>query len=468
MVPISLPSIAAVLRKKGHDVKIIDCIADGLGTEDLNEALREFDPDMVILDVSTPTFEFDKKTVSTIKKIRGNCHITAIGTHVTSLPAESLSESLLDSVIRREPEVTSLALADALQDGDSLKDVEGLSFKGNGQIIHNPDRPFIADLDGLPFPARDLIHNEKYTMPVSNQPYTLLISSRGCPYRCIFCTARQYYGQKLRPRSAKNIVDEVEEIINKYGIKDITMWSDTFTVDRDFVVGVCNEIKRRELEFNWMTNSRVDKVDLDLLKLMKSVGCSMVSYGAESAVPEILKNCRKGTTPEQIKNALKWSREAGLETICHIIFGLPGETKETINQTIKFVKKLNPDYVQFYGAIPFPGTEFYEMAVANDWLITKDWSKFEINQAIISTPLLSAEELDKARRQAFRTFYFRPGYVLKRLSKLRTWREWANLPGQAWRFLKEWVWKKPVLSRSPERSEREVEGNEDSSGHPGI
>lgn len=447
MVPISLPYIAAVLREGGHEVQIVDCIADDLSTEELLETLGKFTPNLAIFDVSTPTISHDKEVIELIKQRNPKCHLSAIGTHVTALPGQVLRSSKLDSVIRGEPELTSLALANTLEKGEDLGQVEGISHKQGGEVSNNPDRPFIEDLNSLPFPARDLIHNEKYTMPVSNRSYTLLVSSRGCTGRCIFCTAHLYYGRKLRLRSADNICDELEEIVEKFGIKDVTMWSDTFTLNQDFVVSVCEEIMRRGLKVNWMTNSRVDKVDLELLKLMKSAGCSMVSYGVESAVPEILRNCKKGTTPEQIQNAFKWSREAGLETIAHVILGLPGETRETIRETTSFMKKIKPDYAQFYGAIPFPGTEFYDMTIDNKWLTTNDWRCFEINQAIVSYPELSAEELDKARSQAFRSFYFRPSYILKRLVKLRSWREWVNLPGQAWSFLKEWVWSKNARRR---------------------
>lgn len=448
MVPISLPCVGAVLRRGGHEVRIVDCIADDLSTQELLESFEEFSPNLAIFDVSTPTISHDKEVIELIKQHHPKCHLTAIGTHVTALPEQVLSSSELDSVIRGEPELTGLELANTLEREEDVAQVEGISFKKKREVSSNPDRPFIEDLNSLPFPARDLIHNEKYTMPVSNRPYTLLVSSRGCTGRCIFCTAHLYYGRKLRLRSADNICDELEEIVEKFDIKDVTMWSDTFTLNRDFVVSVCKETIRRGLKVNWMTNSRVDKVDLELLKLMKSAGCSMISYGVESAVPEILRNCKKGTTPQQIQNAFKWSRQAGLETICHVILGLPGETKETIKQTVNFIKKIKPDYAQFYGAIPFPGTEFYDMAIDNKWLATDDWSCFEINQAIVSYPQLSAEELNRERRRAFRAFYFRPGYVLKRLAKLKTWREWVNLPGQAWSFLKEWVGSKNAGRRS--------------------
>lgn len=439
MVPISLPSIAAVLREAEYKVKITDCVADDLGQAELSAVCEDFRPGLIIMDVSTPTFSFDCKTIDLLKNARPEAHITAIGTHVSALPGESLASCRLDSVIRGEPEYTSRALAETLENRGDLAKVAGISYRNGESVKHNPDRPFIEDLDSLPFPARDLIPNERYTMPISNRPYTLLVSSRGCTGRCTFCTGHLYYGRKLRLRSAANICDELEEIVNRFGINDVTMWSDTFTLNRDFVVGVCEEIMKRGIKVNWMANSRVDRVDLDILKLMKQAGCSMISFGIESAVPEILKNCRKGTTPEQISDAVRWSREAGLETIAHVILGLPGETPETIRETSRFIKRIGPDYVQYYGAIPFPGTEFYELARDNHWLTTEDWSCFEINQTIVNYPELAAADLNRERKKAFRSFYFRPGYLLKRLSRLRNPREWINLPRQAWGFLREWV-----------------------------
>ena len=438
MVPISLPSIAAVLRKSGHEVKIVDSIVENYTEKQVKEEVEKFRPALVLVDMSTATFYGDLETIKKVKEVNG-CHLTAIGTHVTSLPEDSLKTSLLDSVIRGEPEETALELANTLDNGCNLAHVKGISFKENGKVITNPARPFIKDLDSLPFPARDLIKNEKYTMPISNRPYTLVITSRGCPNQCIYCTAHQYYGHKLRLRSPQNIIDEIEEVVKEHGVKDITMWSDTFTLDRAFVIDICNEIKKRGLKFRWMANSRVDKVDPELLALMKSSGCKMLSFGVESGCQTILDNVRKKTTIEQIKKAFKWCRQAKIETIAHFVFGLPGETKETLEETLDLLKKIKPDYAQFYGAIPFPGTKFYELAKKRGWLVTKDWSKFELNQNIVSTPSLSVEELRKAKEKAFRAFYFRPAYILKRLTRLRSVKEIINVPKQSLSFVKEWV-----------------------------
>ena len=438
MVPISLPSIAALLRAKGHSVKIIDSTVEDTSVQKMLEDTKKIDPQLIIFNTATATFYGDVEFIKAVKEI-SKSHLSAIGAHVSSLPEQVLRESPLDSVIRSEPEYTAYELAQALEAGEDLTKVEGVSVKINNKIIHNAKRPFIKNLDDLPFPARDLIKNERYVMPFSNKPYTLLVSSRGCTHNCIYCTARQYYGNKLRLRSPENVVDEVEEIVNKYGINDITMWSDTFTLDRDFVVSVSDEILKRGLKLNWMANSRVDRVDYELMKIMKKSGCSMLSFGVESGAQNILNNVKKGATLEQAEQAFEAAREAGIETIAHFMLGLPGETKETVKQTIRFAKKIRPDYAQFYCAIPFPGTEFHDIAQKNGWIVTNNWSSYEINQPIISLPGLSNAELKKAKKRAFMSFYFRPTYVLKTLARAKSLKEALNIIKQGLSFLNNWA-----------------------------
>lgn len=439
MVPISLPSIAALLIKNGYDVKILDCIADSLTDDDVLKATGDFNPELFILNTSTPTFENDIKIIKRIKEKFGNIHLTAIGIHVTVLPEESLRLSKLDSVIRREPELTALALADCIKTRGDLSLVEGISFKSEKEITNNPERTFCDNLNELPFPARNLLNNNKYTLPVINRPYTLVISSRGCPYQCIFCTASLYYGSKLRLRSPENILAEIDEVVKKYKVKDITMWSDTFTLNRQFVVDICQGIIDKKFDIQWTCNSRVDKVDPELLALMKKSGCIGISYGIESGVQEILDNIKKDITLKQIRDAFKWTNEAGIETLAHVIFGLPGETKETIKETVRFVKGINPDYAQFYCAIPFPGTEFHRMAKQNGWLTDEKWSMYEINRAMISTPKLPVEELRKARLRAFLSFYLRPSYIIKRLGKLKSFDDFMINFRQLLSFIRGWV-----------------------------
>jgi anaerobic magnesium-protoporphyrin IX monomethyl ester cyclase len=440
MVPISLPMIAGALEAKNHQVKLLDCIASDMDVEGLKKAIAEFDASLVLFNMSTATSSSDMEVITMMRPV-SKAHFTVIGNHATSLPEEVLNGSALDSVIRREPELTAQDLVDAVERGRDLHEVLGISFKNNGKIVANEDRPFNENLDDLPFAARHLLDNAKYTLPVINEPYTLIITSRGCPHSCIYCTAYQYYGKKLRLRSATNVVDEMQECLDKHGLRNFTMWSDTFNQNKKFVMEVCDEIKKRGMhkKIRWMSNSRVDQMDAEVLKEMRSANCIGVSYGVESGVEEILKNMKKGATAEQARVAVRLTKEAGIEVLTHIIFGLPGETMETIKETIKYVKELDPDYAQFYCAIPFPKTELEEMGKKNGWITTDDYAKYELNQPILNMPGLSVEELQKARNMAYRQFYLRPSYIFKRLRKIRNFADLLINYRQAKDFISSWI-----------------------------
>ncbi len=444
MVPISLPYIAAVLEREGHKVEIIDAIAEFKSIAKVLEAIKSFNPEMIIMNTSTPTIKNDLMICNLIKENFEELFIVAIGTHVTACDLEVLKTSKVDAVIRGEPEITALELTNTLEKNGDLQDVRGLSWKSSGKIIKNSERPFFEPLDELPYPARHLLKNELYKMPFIGKPYTLLVSSRGCPYDCIFCTAHLYYGKKPRFRSPENVVDEVEEVVWKYKIRHITMWSDTFTLNRKHVVGICQELIDRKLNdvVEFSANSRVDLVDPELLRLMKKAGFSYISYGIESGVQKILDSCKKGTTVEQGINAVKWAKEAGFIVLTHFIFGLPGETKETIMKTIKYAKKLDSDFPQFYCAVPFPGTEFYKYALENDLLVTKDWSFYELNNAVISYPHLSSEELEKMRKMAYILVNLNPKLLFKAINFIKRSRNPSSIIyglSQLFSFLYDWV-----------------------------
>jgi anaerobic magnesium-protoporphyrin IX monomethyl ester cyclase len=441
MIPISLPMIAGVLEAHRHEVRILDCIAENMDLDSLKRAAQEFNPAFILFNMSTATSSGDERVIDEMRKAH-SAHLSVIGNHATSLPEEVLKSCGLDSVIRREPEMTAAELADVLETGGDLRQVSGLSFKtADDLIVHNPDRSFIEDLDSLPFAARHLLNNNLYTLPVINEPYTLIISSRGCPHSCIFCTAHQYYGKKLRLRSAENIVGEMRECLEKHGIRNFTMWSDTFNQNRKFVMELCAEIKKQGLEkkMKWMANSRVDYVDAEMLKEMKASGCLGISYGVESGTDEILRNIKKGANAEEARLAVKLTKEAGIEVLVHVILGLPGETPETIHQTIQYIKKLDPDYAQFYCAIPFPKTELEEWAKKKGWIATDDYAKYELNQPVLNMPGLTLEQLQEARKKAYRAFYLRPAYIWKRLKKMRSLKEFLVNFRQARDFLQSWI-----------------------------
>jgi len=438
MVPISLPMTAGLLLQNNFEVKIYDFMVEDFDFSGAISASARFKPDLVIINFSTLTYKSDAEFVMRLKKKLPNAHLVAIGVHVTTLPKKVLRETRLDSVVRGEPEITVLKLATALKNKKLLDNIRGLSYKKDGQIINNPARPHFKDLDSLPFAARHLLKNDRYFMPVYNRPYTLLITARGCPNKCTFCTAKQYYGNKFRVRRVEKVIEEIEQIVNHDQIKDITMWADTFTFDKKFVLELCQQIIDKKIKFNWMCNARVNTVDLEMLKAMKKAGCMGVAYGVESGVQKILNNVKKGTTLKQIERAFKLTRKANIDSLAHVIFGLPGETKKTINQTIKFIRKIDPDYVQFYCAIPFPGTEFRKLAVKRGWIKASDWNQYELNRAIINTSELSQKDLAKARKKAMVGFYLRKKFISRQLKKVKSFRDLLNLIQKGSSFLINW------------------------------
>jgi len=241
-------------------------------------------------------------------------------------------------------------------------------------------------------------------------------------------------------RSPENVLDEVEEILNVHKIKDITFWADTFTFDKKYVLEICDGIKKRGLKFRWMANARVDRVDPEMLKAMHETGCQILSYGVESGSQKILNHIGKNITLKQIRQAFAWTRKSGVESAAHIIFGLPGETEETIKKTIKFVQEINPDYVQFYSAIPFPGTRFFEEASKKGWIIAQNWEDYELGKNIISTPKLPVERLAYWRKRAYLQFYLRPSYIWGRLKKfIKTPSDILPFVKQAFSFLFDWA-----------------------------
>src|SRR5262249_36349351 len=322
--------------------------------------VRSFDPELVVVTVSTPTYDSD---VAVIAELAGwtTAYLAAIGVHVTATPAETLAGSRLHAVVRGEPEWTVAELAAVAAAGRDPESVRGLSFRrADGEIVHNPDRGFEGDLDSLPPPARDLIREEDYFLPIMNRPYTLVVPARGCPHHCTYCTAPMYYGKRLRQRTPQRVVDEIESIARRGVVNDFVMWSDTFTLDKKFVLEMCRELSDRRLGVRWMCNSRVDSIDAEMAEAMSASGCTGISFGMESGVQQILDNVRKGTTVEQGRVAIRTVKGAGIQTLAHFILGLPGETPATIRETIAYAKDVDPDWAQFYTATPLPGTPFMD------------------------------------------------------------------------------------------------------------
>ncbi len=417
---------AAVLEKEGLDVELIDCRPFYMTTGDL---LKKFDKNvgLAILQTSTPSINQDLETARKIKENFSQVKIALVGPHVSVLDREILEENkFIDFICRGEYEYIVRDLAQ----GKNPKDISGLTFRNNKEIIRNPNRPYIENLDELPFPARHFLAMEVYFEPVFKSRNTFrLTGSRGCPYQCTFCLWTQtMYGRKVRFRDPKKIVDEIEELINKYGAKGLYFEDDTFTLIPERVIAICDEMIKRKIKIPWSCLGRVDTVTEEMLKKMKQAGCYMIRFGVESSSPEILKQAKKGISLDDIKRALKLTKDAGIETYASYTLGLPGETKQTLEDTIDFAKKLDSDYAQFGIAMPYPGTEFFNEAEKNNWLRTRDWSEYEASEiSVVEYPNLTAQEISEGTKKAYRKFYLRPNYIFKRLFKVKSLNELKQL-----------------------------------------
>ena len=312
-----------------------------------------------------------------------------------------------------------LELVGRLEVGRALHDVLGTTCRKGEEIIKNPDRPYIENLDDLPFPAHHLLPIERFRK--YGKVIFSLVTSRGCVYWCDFCTAVRMFGRKYQMRSPKNVVDELEFLNNTYSADQFTFYDDTFTVNQLRTAEICQEIENRKLKIEWDCETRVDMVTKELLLKMREAGCIAVWFGVESGSQRVIDAMGKGFSIAQTMRAFKWAKEAGLMIVASVILGFPGETKETAWETIKLVEKINLDDVGYYIATPYQGTPMYDYVKENGMLKITDFDEYDTATPIFEIPTLSMQELREIREQAFQRFYLRPTYFLRMLSKGGMW-----------------------------------------------
>jgi len=424
--PLFLAYTAAVLEKEGMPVELIDCRPFYISQEQL---LEKFDDDigLAVLQTSTASIKLDLDTALKIKQKFPKTKICLVGSHVSVLDKEIMEENpQIDFIARREYEHTVRDLANALANNEIFDGIPGITFRKNSEIVRNPDRPYIENLDELPFPARNLLPMDTYFEAIFKSKRTFrLMGSRGCPYQCTFCLWPQtMYGRKVRFRDPKKVVDEIEHLISKHRAQGLYFEDDTFALIPSRTIEFCDEIIKRKIKIPWSCMGRVDTINEAMLGKMKKAGCYMIRLGVESASQNILDRAKKGITVEQIIKAFSMVEKAGIETYASYTLGLPGETKETLKETIEFAVRLNSDYAQFGIAMPYPGTEFYQEAQGKGWLRTKNWSDFEASaNSVLEYPDLKTEDIISAHKIAYRRFYLRPGYVVRRARRIKSFAE---------------------------------------------
>ena len=417
--PIWLSYATGLLEHEGHKVRLADAPAWNWRMEDVLQDLRKFNSDMVVVGTSFTSVNNDLDVCS---KIKNEFDVPVV---IVGPPTSQFADKMLnyvDIVARYEYDFTLAELAEKMENGEKIQDVLGISFKENGRIIHNPDRPWSTSdqLDGLPFVSevyKKHLNIYDYFLNYSLYPMVQIFTGRGCPYRCTFCSWPQnFMGRKYRVRSVGNILDELEWIEeNLPEVKEVFFEDDTFTVSKKRVLEFCREYKERGLDISWSCNARVDTLDLETMKEMKKANCRFLIVGFESADDNILKNIKKGFTVEQAREFAKNVKRAGLLLHADFIIGLPGETKETIEKTRRFIKEIKPEQLQVSVSSPFPGTELYEWYKKNGYLLTEDPNEYLDEQghqkSIVSYPWLSAEEIVKEVDRILKEYYLSLNYV---------------------------------------------------------
>ncbi len=431
-IPLGLACIAAPLVNKGHEVKLLNLNLADDSVQSLKSMLSEYRPDVVGITATTPLIKSVYTLATDIKRFDQNILVVAGGPHPSALPAEVLAESELDCVVKGEGDYIFARLVE-----------EGLSpalpnvfYKNErGEIITpNNQHAMVEDLDELPFPAYELFDIKNYYQPrISSrkQPLAYLETSRGCYARCIYCN-KNIHGFKVRMKSPMKVVDEMERTLN-LGFQEIHIIDDIFTANMTRAYQICEEILRRGLDFPWYPRGgiRVDRVNPELLKIMKKAGCYRIPYGIESGSQRILDVIKKSITLEQAEDAVAMAKQAGLETECYFMIGLPTETVEDIEKSIDFAIKLDPDYTKFAITIPLPGTPMFTDMEKDGRIKTHNWDKYNFAippRELYDHDTLSWKDMDRYYTLSHRKFYFRPRYILRMIYKtIRNGTFWGHV-----------------------------------------
>ncbi|MBD3390546.1 MAG: radical SAM protein [Chitinivibrionales bacterium] len=443
--PMWLAYAAGYLEKQGHKVMLLDAPAAGIGHDTVIAAAREFGPRMAVLDTSTPSIDNDVDMACRLKKALGDLFTVVVGVHVSALPGETMASAPpgLDAAAFGEYDATLAELAGALDNGaDSahLEPVKGLAFRDRAGHVHvNEPRAYIQDLDDIPFVSRVYkkhLDIHPYFYGHSRHPLVVIVTARGCPFHCTYCVVPQtLMGHRYRKRSIGSVVEEFRYIAEKFPeVKEIMIEDDTLTADR----GRCREFARALIDAKatrvpWSANARAD-VDFQTMRLMKKANCRLFCVGFESGDQRILDNIKKATRVDVIRQFMKDARRAGILVHGCFMVGNRGETRETLETTLRFAKELNPDTAQFYPIMVYPGTSDYAYFRDKGWIVTEDFRKWitedGLHSSVVSNPDLSYEYLvdfcDRARRE----FYLRPRYILGKGIQIFT------RPGEAKRILK--------------------------------
>lgn len=401
--PFFLAYSNSLLKKHNKEAVIIDAVAEGIKKEKFIDRLYSFSPDLIVVETSTPSFRNDLEIIERIHSNLPNSQITLCGPHASVFPREILEEySFIDYILIGEYEYSLLELVDCLESNSALQDILGLAYRHSYGVKINTSRPTIANLDSLPWPERESLPIYKYNDGFAglHSPSVQMWASRGCPFRCIFCLWPQvmYKEHKYRKRDPIDVVDEMQWLIDRFNFKAVYFDDDVFNIDRDYVFEICGQIKRRKVNIPWAMMARADLMDKEVLEILASAGLYAVKYGVESASEEILGYSKKNIDIDKTRCIIRVTKKLGIKVHLTFCLGLPGETKQTIQETIGFIESTQPDSYQISFAMPFPGTEYFNYLKDKGWLVSNDWSDFDGNyKCVVRTEELSNSYLEEIR-----------------------------------------------------------------------
>lgn len=430
--PLGLAYLAAFLEKKGDQVKILD-YTSRYSYPPLLRILEHFRPDIIGITATTPSFTSAGKIARECRKLLPRIPLVIGGAHVTAAPESAMADGEFDIGVLGEGEESFAELLTRLKNADSkkLSRCRGIIYRDEHGNVTTDARPFISELDSLPFPAYHLLPplSAYHPTPASYRllPVGILMTSRGCPHQCTFCD-RSVFGNRIRFHSPERIVSDVEELVKKHGAREIRFFDDAFTLNRERTFTICEELQKHELALPWTCLTTARSVDPEMLRAMKKAGCWQVLYGLESGDERMLKLLKKGNTVEINRRAVRWAREAGLEVRGDFIVGTPGETMKSLENTLRFALEEELDYAHFNKFVPFPGTELYRRLIRDGYSFdfSRSCSILDHGALLYVPDSLTPGEYRKWLDRAFKKFYLRPSHILKRLLSIRTWTQFKG------------------------------------------
>lgn len=433
MPPLNLMYLAACLRRDGHEVDIVDLYAEPLSLERLFARVGRYSPDVVGLSSYTANVDQVLELARSLKGRFPKLVVVVGGIHASYLPQTVLASPHVDFVIRGEGEAVMPELVRALEVGADFRAVKGLSWREGGMVVSNPPGELLLELDALPFPAYELVDLDRYYLSVTRAVtfgrVASILTMRGCPYRCSFCSHHYGYGLRVRKRSVSNVIDEIRLLREKYGVCEFQFEDSSFTCDPARVIEICAEIERQGLEIIWNCNVRADTASDVLFRAMKAAGCERILLGVESGSQRMLDAMKKSITLAQIREAVTLARKHKIGITCSFVLGTPGETRESAEETYRFALELDPDYAMFSSLVPSTGSELFDVAVREGAVdVEKAYGAdfitvYSERDPIVAMSELSGEELGRLMERYTRGFYLRPRYILRRLLGLRNWTE---------------------------------------------